>query len=242
MYFRDVSTQRRADEALRESSAMLRAISDTSDDVMFAKDLQGRMRFANPAALALIGKRLDQVIGRTDAEFLDDADGARMVMENDRLVMSSGVSNEFEENVPLPNGEQRTWLSRKIPALDNQGRIVGLLGISRDITERKRKEHDLREESSRKDEFLAMLAHELRNPLAPISTGARPAAPDARRRAAGARRPASVIARQVKHMTRLVDDLLDVSRITRGLIDAASSAMLDARRDRRATRSSRCAR
>jgi PAS domain S-box-containing protein len=218
VYFRDVSTQRRADEALRESTAMLRVISDTSEDIMFAKDVQGRMRFANPAALALIGKPIDQVIGRTDAEFLADAGLARAVMENDQSVMNAGVSNEFEEIVPLPDGQQKIWLSRKIPYLDDKGEVIGLLGVSRDITERKRKEHDLREESSRKDEFLAMLAHELRNPLAPITTGAQLLerfADDPAR----VRTTSRVIARQAKHMVALIDDLLDVSRVTRGLVE-----------------------
>ena len=218
VYFRDVSTQRRADAALRESTAMLRVISDTSEDVMFAKDVQGRMRFANPATLTLIGRPIDQVIGRTDAEFLADAAIARAVMDNDRLVMDSRVSTEFEEIVPLPDGQQKIWLSRKIPYLDDKGEIIGLLGVSRDITERKRKEHDLREESSRKDEFLAMLAHELRNPLAPITTGAQLLerfADDPAR----VRTTSRVIARQAKHMVALIDDLLDVSRVTRGLVE-----------------------
>jgi PAS domain S-box-containing protein len=218
VYFRDVSDQRRADEALRENSALLRAISDTSADVIFAKDRQGRMRFANPATLALIGKPLDEVIGRTDADFLGDAEVAQGVMENDRFVMDSGISNEFEEYLPLPDGEQKIWLSRKLPYRDEQGHVVGLLGISRDITERKRTEHGLREANSRKDEFLAMLAHELRNPLAPITTGAelleRFANDETRVRLTG-----RIIARQAAHMVSLVNDLLDVSRVTRGLVE-----------------------
>jgi PAS domain S-box-containing protein len=218
VYFRNVSDQRRADEALRENSALLRAISDTSEDVIFAKDRQGRMRFANPATLALIGKPLDEVIGRTDADFLGDAEVALGVMENDRFVMDSGISNEFEEYLPLPDGEQKIWLSRKLPYRDEQGQVVGLLGISRDITERKRTEHGLREANSRKDEFLAMLAHELRNPLAPITTGAelleRFANDETRVRLTG-----RIIARQAAHMVSLVNDLLDVSRVTRGLVE-----------------------
>jgi PAS domain S-box-containing protein len=218
VYFRDVSDQRRADDALRENAALLRAISNTSDDVIFAKDRQGFMRFANPATLALIGKPLEQVLGKTDTEFLDDPEAARLVMHNDRLVMDAGTPEEFEESVPLPDGQQRIWLSRKIPYLDEGGKVIGLLGISRDITERKRKEHILQEESSRKDEFLAMLAHELRNPLAPIMTGAqlleRFASDEAR-----VKQTSRIIARQASHMVALVDDLLDVSRVTRGLVE-----------------------
>jgi PAS domain S-box-containing protein len=218
VYFRDVSEQRRADEALRESSALLRAISDTSVDVIFAKDERGCMRYANPATLALIGKPVDQVLGRTDAEFLNDKEVARLIMENDRRVMDTGESVEFEETVPLPNGQEKVWLSRKLPFLDDRGQVVGLLGISRDITDRKRAEQDLRDANLRKDEFLAMLAHELRNPLAPITTGAQLLelfAHDESR----VRQASKIISRQAAHMVELVDDLLDVSRVTRGLIE-----------------------
>jgi PAS domain S-box-containing protein len=218
VYFRDVSDKRRADEALRENTALLRAISDTSADVIFAKDRAGCLRFANPMTLALIGKPLDQVLGRTDLEVLDDKGVAWSIMENDRQVMETGVSMELEEFVPMPDGEERIWLSRKIPFRDERGQVVGVLGISRDITDRKRAERHLQEESHRKDEFLAMLAHELRNPLAPITTGAQLLAlfaHDENR----VRKASQIISRQAAHMVELVDDLLDVSRVTRGLID-----------------------
>jgi PAS domain S-box-containing protein len=217
VYFRDVSERHRADAALRENTALLRAISDTSADIIFAKDDRGRMRFANPAALAMIGKPLEQVLGRTDAEFLADQEAAQIIMENDRRIMDTGVANEIEEPVRASNGEEKTWLSLKIPYRDENRRVIGLLGIARDITERKRMEQKLREESHRKDEFLAMLAHELRNPLAPITTAAQLLAlfaADEQR----VRQAAQVIARQAAHMVGLVDDLLDVSRVTRGLI------------------------
>ena len=110
VYFRDVTRQRRADKDLLENSALLRAISDTSADVIFAKDRKGRFRFANPATLALIGKPLDQVIGRTDAEALQDAGAAGEVVRNDRLVMNSSKPMEFEETLPSPGGAPRIWL------------------------------------------------------------------------------------------------------------------------------------
>jgi PAS domain S-box-containing protein len=100
--------------------------------------------------------------------------------------------------------------------------------LFKDITERKRHEEELRRADRSKDEFLAMLAHELRNPLAPISAAAdllRLARLDETR----VRQTSELIARQVKHMTNLVDDLLDVSRVTRGLITLKTEA-LDAKR------------
>ncbi|WP_379743072.1 sensor histidine kinase [Massilia sp. GCM10023247] len=217
VYFRDVSERHYAEQALRESTALLSAISDSSPDVIYAKDDQGRMRFVNPAAVALIGKPVDQILGRTDAEFLNDPEVARQVMDNDRRIIDSGAGEELEELVPTPDGEQRIWLSMKIALCDKGGQVVGLLGISRDITDRKRAEQRLRDENHRKDEFLAMLAHELRNPLAPIVTGARLLDMSAHDETK-VRHAARIIARQAAHMTELVDDLLDVSRVTRGMI------------------------
>jgi PAS domain S-box-containing protein len=217
VYFRNVTARRLGEEALRENMAILRAISDTSDDVMFAKDRQGRMRFANPATLALIGRPLEDVIGKTDAQLLGDPEAARAVMENDRAVMDAGRAAEYEELVPLPDGSHKVWLSRKIPYLDEHGAVIGLLGVSREITERARKEHALVEENTRKDEFLAMLAHELRNPLSPIMNGAqmldKVAGDEARVRSIS-----RIITRQAGHMVALVSDLLDVSRLQRGLV------------------------
>jgi PAS domain S-box-containing protein len=134
---------------------ILHAISDASEDVIFAKDREGRIRFVNPAARALIGKPLDRVIGRTDAELLDDPEAARQVMENDRRIMASGVAEDLEERVPLPDGTERIWLSRKSPYRDATGNVIGLLGISRDITERKRAEEALRESEAALDAFFA---------------------------------------------------------------------------------------
>jgi PAS domain S-box-containing protein len=143
-----------ARQALREQTALLRAISDASADVIFAKDREGRLRFANPATLALVGKPLEAVIGRTDAELLDDEQAARQVMENDRRVMETGIAQELEERVPLPDGAERIWSSRKMPFRDDTGAIVGLLGVSRDITERTRAEAALRESE---EKFRAVL-------------------------------------------------------------------------------------
>jgi PAS domain S-box-containing protein len=217
VYFRNVTAKRVAEEAARENMAILRAISNTSADVMFAKDRQGRMRFANPATLALIGRPLDEVIGKTDAELLTDPAAAAAVMQNDRAVMDAGRSAEYEEKVPMPDGTHKVWLSRKIPYLDEDGAVIGVLGVSREITARAKKEQDLAVESTRKDEFLAMLAHELRNPLAPIMNGAQmldKVANDAGK----VRNISRIITRQAGHMVALVSDLLDVSRLQRGLV------------------------
>ena len=104
---------------------------------------------------------------------------------------------------------------------DSDGAIIRWMGTCTDINDQKLAEEILKQESERKDEFLAMLAHELRNPLAPISTAAhmiKLVSTDPKRVV----QSAEIISRQVKHITDLVDDLLDVSRFTRGLVEIAS--------------------
>jgi PAS domain S-box-containing protein len=138
-----------AEGALRERTALLSAIVDSSSDVIYAKDRAGRLRFANPATLALIGKRADEALGKTDAEFLENADAAREVMSNDRRIMETGIGSAFEEVVPLPDGTPRVWLSRKVPYRDRAGVVVGLLGLSTDITDRKQADSALRQSEER---------------------------------------------------------------------------------------------
>jgi PAS domain S-box-containing protein len=214
----------RADEAVRDSMTLLRGISDSTGDVIFAKDRQGRMRFANPATLALIGKPIDQVIGKTDEEFLENKASARAAMENDRRVMESGIAADFEELVPLPDGTERVWFSRKMPYRDADGNIAGLLGISRDITDRKRELDESRRAreaaetaSKAKDRLLAVVSHELRTPLNPILaiTSYLQNKPDL---PAALREDIDTIRRNVEQEARIVDDLLNVTRLQRGKI------------------------
>ncbi|HEX2547229.1 MAG TPA: PAS domain-containing protein [Ramlibacter sp.] len=116
---------------------LARAIAEASDDVIFAKDRLGRYQFANPAMLAIVGCPLGEVIGRTDLEIMRGSDVARSLMENDRTVLRSGRVTEIEESIPSPDGTVRHYHSRKMPLRDESGEIVGLLGIARDVTQRR---------------------------------------------------------------------------------------------------------
>lgn len=115
-------------------------------------------------------------------------------------------------------GSRRIVLNSGAPIRNEAGEIVGAVVAQMDITERVKAEEALREADQKKDEFLAMLAHELRNPLAPITAAA---AVLAARRCdeTTVQRASTIIARQAKHMSGLIDDLLDVSRVTRGKVE-----------------------
>ncbi len=146
--------------------------------------------------------------------------------ESTRGLASAGVRRgepfEKEYRIVRPDGVVRLLHSWTRVEYDDAGRPQRMLGTVQDVTERKRAEQELKEADRRKDEFLAMLAHELRNPLAPILNAVEVlecAGPDQSDLHAKFR---AVIARQVQHMKRLLDDLLDVSRVSRGKIELRS--------------------
>ncbi|WP_241667261.1 PAS domain-containing protein [Muricoccus nepalensis] len=141
---------RRSLEAERDRSvALLRAFVAAVPGVVYAKDREGRMLVANEGVAALVGKPLDDILGRTDAEFLDDHDQAAAVARTDRRIMESGQAEQVEEAVSLPDGTPAVWLSTKAPFWDGVGNVVGLIGSSVDITARTRAEARLRESEAR---------------------------------------------------------------------------------------------
>jgi PAS domain S-box-containing protein len=126
-----------ADPFFQDTGSLARSIADSSDDAIFAKDLEGRYRYANPATLGVFGRSAGEVIGHRDDEILRDAALARRLMDNDREVLATGRVSEQEVPMPGPAGATRHWLARKMPLRDAAGQVVGVLGIARDITGRK---------------------------------------------------------------------------------------------------------
>src|SRR5713101_6680854 len=125
--------------------------------------------------------------------------------------------NEQEIIVERPDGSRRTALAHANPFFDESGRVVGAVNILVDITERKRAEDAVREADCRKSEFLAMLSHELRNPLAPLRNGLQVLR--LTRHDAEADQPLAMMERQLSQVVHLIDDLLDLSRIAKGKIE-----------------------
>jgi PAS domain S-box-containing protein len=136
----DLEARRTAEAERDRATKLLRTFADAVPGVAYAKDRQGRMLVANRGTTELIGKPPEAYLGRTDAEFLDDKDQAAAVMANDARIMASGIAEQIEEPVSLPDGSEAIWLSTKVPLTDEHGEVIGLVGSSIDITARKRAE------------------------------------------------------------------------------------------------------
>jgi PAS domain S-box-containing protein len=190
-------------------------------DAVIATDREGRVTFLNSTAGSLIGWVPEEAVGKTLGNvFRIVNEQTRQPVENPvRQVLSErrGVRLANDTVLIARDGTERLIEDSAAPMHDADTELIGVVMVFRDVTERRRAEQALQEASQRKDEFLAMLAHELRNPLAPIRNALQVLnVVDSKEPTS--RRAREIIERQVEHLVRLVDDLLDVSRITRGVI------------------------
>ena len=213
----DVTDRLLADRALRASEAQFRTIADAMPQMVWSTLPDGYHDYYNHQWYEFTGVPA----GTTDGEGWNGMfhpDDQPRAWEVWRHSLKTGEPYEIEYRLRHRSGEYRWVLGRALPVRNEQGQIVRWMGTCTDIHEQKQARDELLAINRRKDDFLAMLAHELRNPLAPISTAAQllKAAPFDRARV---ERSAAIIERQVRHMTELVDDLLDVSRVTRGLVE-----------------------
>jgi len=216
---RDLREQRRVDEA----QARLAAVVDSSDDAIVSKTLEGIITSWNRAAERLFGFSAAEAVGQSIYIIIPADRRAEEEMVLGRI--RAGQTVDHFETVRRRKDGTLVEISLTVsPIKDSRGRVSGASKIARDITQRKRVERDraaMFEEAQQanraKDEFLAMLGHELRNPLGAISSAVRLLEPmgAGNERAALAR---DVIARQTRHLARLVDDLLDVARVMTGKV------------------------
>jgi PAS domain S-box-containing protein len=220
LFASNMAMRQRAADVVHAERERFRTTLTSIGDAVIVTDAQGRITLLNPVARTLTGWGED-AIGRPLEEVF------RIVNESTRDAVENPATKVIRQGRVVGLANHTVLIARTggevpiddsgAPIRDGRGRIVGVILVFRDVTERRRAERVTEEADRRKDEFLAMLAHELRNPLAPIRNAAHTLAllggDDTRLRWVS-----EVIERQVGLMTRLVDDLLDVSRITSGKI------------------------
>jgi PAS domain S-box-containing protein len=156
----DITDRKQAEQALLRSKELLSAVTDNSTDAIYVKDRQSKWLLANPALLHIVGKSAGDVLGRNDSEIYSDPAIGQAILENDRKIMERGTPESFEETAETPNG-LKTFLSIKAPRFDEKGQIVGLVGISHDITDRKQAEEELRKAKDELEERVKERTYEL---------------------------------------------------------------------------------
>lgn len=134
----DITERREAEEELRRQHALVTAVVEGTSDAVFAKDLAGRYLIINAAGARALGRPAAEILGHTDAEFVPEAT-ARRFREADAVVVASGQA-QTQEETGMMAGVRRAWHAAKSPLRDAEGRIIGVIGVSRDITEQKQAE------------------------------------------------------------------------------------------------------
>jgi len=201
----------------RRAEERMKFLAESIPSIVWTAAPDGTVTYANPHWAEYYGAMQENRPARLIDLVLhpDDAAAAR---EHVISHLRSGEAVQFEARHRRHDGTYRWFITRAVPWHDVDGQVVSWFGITSDIDDHKALEEQLRQTDRRKDEFLATLAHELRNPLAPLQNALHilrldPAGGDA------ARNALSIMQRQMQQMVRLVDDLLDVSRITRGRLE-----------------------
>ena len=226
---REIARRVSAEAALRETTTRYRVTLESIGDAVIATDADGGVTFMNPMAEQLTGWPAARAMGaHLDGVFVIRNEVTRQPVESpvSKVLRHRGIVGLANHTILVrADGTELPIDDSGAPIRDHQGAVAGVVLVFRDLSERHAfqrqlalKTQQLQEADRRKDEFLSMLAHELRNPIAPLSNGVQ-----LLKRHHGSdptiQRLAQMMERQVTHMVRLVDDLLDVARLTRGTIE-----------------------
>ena len=224
----EVENRRRAEAEAAERREWLEVVLSSIGDAVIATDASGRVTFLNPVAERMTGWRHEDAVGRPLPQvfrIVNEEHGGPVENPVDKVLREGTVVGLANHTVLIArDGTRRPIDDCAAPIRGDDDRILGVVLVFHDVSASRELEHQLRDRAERlaeadrrKDEFLAMLAHELRNPLAPIrnSLYVLEVSPHDAQVVEEMR---GIMRRQIEHLVRLVDDLLDVSRITRGMV------------------------
>lgn len=213
----DITERKAQEEALRQSEKLYRAIGESLDYGIWIADADGRNRYASESFLHLVGLSQDECALFGWVRSLHPDEAQEQLAAWRECVRTGGIWNRTSRFRGV-DGEYHAILSRGLPVRDEQGQIVCWAGINLDVTREEQAQAALHQAERRQDDFVALLSRELRDPLAPL----RSALELLKLQAPGSPSQAQsidIIDRQLDHLVRLVDDLLDLSRINSGQLE-----------------------
>lgn len=211
--FSDLAERRAVEQRLRESEARFRQLAAALPQMVWTTSADGRIDYVNEEWCRYTGLDAEHATEPERVALLTHPEDLPALNERwtNALAMGTGYECEFRMR-RASDGAYRWFLTRAVPIKDEQGQVLRWLVTSTDIEDQKRTQESLSSANRRRDEFLAMLSHELRNPLAPIRNALhilQISAPDE----AAWKEARTVLQRQVRLMTVMIDDLLDISRL-----------------------------
>ena len=220
----DVSGLKAAEDALFHERYLLNSLLASIPDAIYFKDARGKFIRANHAMAARLGlKDPSDAVGKTALD-LPDTETALALHRQDEDVLKSGQAQLYKlEQRVLPDGHEVWDLVTRLLLRDGNNRVVGIAAIFRDVTEQRRAEKKIEDAMRRRDQFLAMLSHELRNPLGAMVTATSLLKGESASPRLQPSRLLGILDRQSQQMARLLDDLLEVSRVTQGKIELKRS-------------------
>lgn len=216
LVFHDITERKKTEDALRESEQRFRNMANNSPFMVWVTEADASCTFLSKSWYEFTGQTPETGLGFGWVEAVHPDDRS-LAFKTFMAASAARESFALDYRLLRKDGEYRWAIDAAVPRLGDDGSFLGFIGSVLDITERRQAEDNLREADRRKDEFLATLAHELRNPLAPIRAGL-----SILRRAPRGESTETVhdmLERQLSHMVRLVDDLLEISRISGGKVE-----------------------
>jgi len=210
------------DQRVRDQQFYTRSLIESNIDALITTDPRGIISDVNKQMEALTGCTRDELIGAPFKDYFTNPDLAEAGI---KLVLAEGKVTDYELTARARDGQETIVSYNATIFYDRDRKLQGVFAAARDVTERSRLEKQMQLQSAelsdlhrRKDEFLAMLSHELRSPLAPISNAVQMLGMQSSNENEFQKEARGIIARQTNQLQHLVDDLLEVSRITTGMV------------------------